>query len=207
MKKLNLLFLGILMIGVSSLFVSCDGTDLGTVDVVLSDISINIPFTVEKEEAPAEVARIAANDTTIDGFYKFSGKIEGLSIEDEMFSELKDKDYSSLEMEIQGVTIEFIPADTTVTGVIRNFVSGSNIQGEETEFAQYASQKDIESYSSINDDKELTAYVQEVFKMLQDGNLVDIYASGLTDIVPSESGEEGTIVITPIVKAKMKLVK
>ena len=205
MKKISLLLLSVILVGTSFLFNSCEGDDLGTVEVVLSNAKIDIPFTVKESEGPANVKAFANLSDSATALNYFSGVVEGLNIDDPMFNDLKDQNYSSLNLIVQKVTVQFIKNDS-VPGIIKDFTTSATVEGEEEELGGYASKEQFDLFQVISE-KQITDYIQSVFDAIQEGKTINIEASGLTDIAPSGLEEAGTIVVTPTVKAKMKLSK
>jgi len=198
MKKNQFAFWILCIVCTPLFLVSCDKVkDIATINVPIGEFSIDIPIDVLS--APAAVKGIKSADGELVSFY---GQSEAINLES--FGELS---------QYMGNTITLLVSDVSIKITVTNG-SGTTVKDlasvtKEGETTLYNYKKDGNIDLSQNfSDTNLTNYVKDFFKAVQDGKTVVADAAGETDIVYDDiTGANAVITILSTLKAEVKLIK
>ena len=203
MKRTKFIFSTLLVICSSLLFTSCDDllNDFNTFEMDLGEVSFNIPIELDPNSSSLSSSQLNNIRTDV---VSFSGNSGPISLQSDMFKDLREYSNSPITLLVSGVKIRV--TTTSESGrMIRDFTATTTGTVEKLVY-----QKEDPIYIETDFvDPELTEYMKEVFLAIQDNKTVSIDVAGLTDIIPSETEETDvtTISIIPRLKAEIKITK
>ena len=198
MKKNQIAFWILCLACTSLLLVSCDKVkDWATIDVPIGEFSIDIP--VDFVSAPAGVNKVKSAEVE---FVPFYGQSDPVNLES--FGELNKYLGDQISLLVSDISIKITVTNGSGT-TVRNLASATKAGAETLKNYTKAGNIDLgQDFSDID----LTNYVKDFFKAVQDGKTVVADAAGETDIVYEEiTGASTVITILATLKAEVKLLK